>query len=78
VVYRRLDEEAVLVHMGTNQIYALNPTAARFWELYSDGLSLDEIEERLRNEFDVTVERLRSQIQELLLELTREDIVRPG
>ena len=39
VVFRRLDDEVVLVNMKTNLIYALNPTAARFWELLRRGSS---------------------------------------
>jgi Transglutaminase-like superfamily/Coenzyme PQQ synthesis protein D (PqqD) len=33
VVWRWVDDEAVLVNVKTNRIYSLNPTGARLWEL---------------------------------------------
>ncbi len=37
VTARRLGENIVLVHLGTDRIYELNPTAARIWELIQTG-----------------------------------------
>src|SRR5829696_3032146 len=37
VSWRRLGDEVVIVHLKTNQIYRLNRTAARFWELVAEG-----------------------------------------
>jgi len=37
VVARRVDDEIVLMHLGTSHIFALNPTGARFWELLKSG-----------------------------------------
>jgi hypothetical protein len=75
VVSRRLQDEIVLVHMKTNRIYALNETGARFWELLVEGFKREEVEERLRSEFDVDEARVRAEIDALLAELTRENIV---
>jgi hypothetical protein len=75
VVFRRLDDEVVLVDMKTNLIYALNPTAARFWELYAEGLGRAEIESRLLGEFDVERKTLGTEIDTLLAELARAGIV---
>ena len=76
VVYRRLGDEVVLVHLRTNQIFALNETGARFWELLSAGRDRDEIETVLLAEFDVSAADLAHEIDELLAALSREDIVR--
>ena len=43
-------------HMGRNDIFALNPTAARLWELLSEGLSRAEAVEQLKSEFDASEE----------------------
>jgi hypothetical protein len=53
VVARLMDGEAVLVHLGTNRIYTLNSTAARFWELLEGGMDRNEIKRTLLAEFDV-------------------------
>jgi hypothetical protein len=76
VVARRLGDQVVLVHLGTNRILALNPTGARFWELLAEGRSRGEIEEQLRQEYDVRDTQLAQEINELLDALGAEDLVR--
>jgi Coenzyme PQQ synthesis protein D (PqqD) len=76
VVAQRVGEDVVLVHLKTNQIYALNETGARFWELLVEGRSRDKIERALREEFDVAPEPLRRDIDALITDLARQDIVR--
>jgi hypothetical protein len=75
VIFRRLESEGILVHMGTNHMYALSATGARFWELYSEGRTRTEIEEQLLVEFDVSREQLRAEIDSLLGDLARERLV---
>ena len=69
VVYQRVGEELVLVHLKTNQIYALNETGARFWELVCEGRSRPEIESQMLEEFDVEPAALAGEIDALLVEL---------
>jgi Coenzyme PQQ synthesis protein D (PqqD) len=75
VVFRRLDNDMVLVHMKTNEIYALNPTGARFWELFADGLPRGQIEQRMLAEFAVEPGQLAGEIDRLLADLARHDLV---
>lgn len=77
VVSRHLGDEVVLVNLVTNEIYALNETGAAFWELFSEGLSRPEIEQRLLASFDVDEATLRNEIDALLAALLERDIVRP-
>ena len=76
VVSQRVGEDVVLVHLKTNQIFALNETGARFWELLAEGRSRAEIECALHEEFDVEPEPLRREIDALVADLARQDIVR--
>jgi hypothetical protein len=76
VVSRRLDDEVVLVHLGTNQIYRLNATGARFWELAAEGLDERAIAARLRAEFDVGEEQVRGEIASMVERLASEGLVR--
>ena len=62
VVSRRLGDEVVLVHLGTNQIYRLNATAARWWELVEEGLDEPTVVQRLHEEFEVDPEEVRADI----------------
>lgn len=70
VVAERVQDEIVLVHLKTNQIYALNATAARAWELLGEGHERDAIAERMQREFDVVPDQLRQEIDRLMSSLT--------
>jgi hypothetical protein len=75
VVYRELEGEIVLVHLGTNRIYSLNETGARFWELLASGSERAEIERQLLDEFAVEPEDLRQEIDSMLSALAEEGLV---
>jgi hypothetical protein len=75
VVSRRLGDEIVLVHLGTNQIYRLNATGARFWELAAEGLDEEAIAARLRAEFDVGDEQVRGEIAAMVERLAAQGLV---
>jgi len=75
VVSSRLGEVGVLVHLETNRIFELNATGVRIWELAGEGRTLGEIEATLQREFEVTPERLRTELLALVAELAREGMV---
>ena len=69
VVYRELNGEVVLVHLGSDRIYALNETGARFWQLLAAGRDRAAIEAQLVEEFSVEPAELDVEIDALLAEL---------
>ncbi len=75
VVFKRLDDRMVLVHLGTNQIFELNDTGARVWELLQEGLATDSLFDRLTDEFEVDSTTLREEIASLLTELADEGLI---
>jgi Coenzyme PQQ synthesis protein D (PqqD) len=75
VVSRELGDQAVLVHLGTNRIYSLNPTGTRFWSLLVSGAERDAIERQLLAEFDVSEDELRRELDQLLASLQEEGLV---
>jgi hypothetical protein len=75
VVWRRVDEEAVLVNLKTNRIYSLNLTGARLWELISDGNDREAAEAALLEEFDVEESELRNEVAAVLEELAKEGLI---
>ena len=75
VVSRRMGDEAVLVHLVTNRMFALNETGARFWELFTAGRSRGEIEQQLQQEYDVSQEQVAQEIDALLDALEAERLV---
>jgi hypothetical protein len=76
VLARRLGDELVLVHLDTNQIYTLNETGARFWELLAERSDREGIEAALEAEFDVTSDEVSAEVDRLVAELASLDLVR--
>jgi coenzyme PQQ synthesis protein D (PqqD) len=75
VVARRVADEVVLVQLQSNQIFALNRTGARFWELVSSGMPSREAAQRMLDEFDVSAERLEEEVEGILQLLLDEHLL---
>ena len=75
VLTRQLPGGAVLVHLQTNQIFELNETAARVWELLGSGVPPSDLVNRLINEFAVDADAAAAEVTTLLEMLTREGLL---
>jgi hypothetical protein len=75
VVFRRLEGRLVLVHMATNQVFELNRTGARIWELLVQGIGGEQLVQSLAHEFDVDREQLRSEVSDILSDLVAENLI---
>jgi hypothetical protein len=78
VVTQLVEGETVLVHLQTNEIYALNATATRAWDLLASGMSRESVQEALQSEFDVPPEQLRSEIDALIGGLVEKKLLQPA
>ena len=76
VIARHLGESAVLVHLPTNQVYELNHTGARVWDLIGEGMPFDQIVQTLAAEFDMDPGGVATDVTELIAWLRDEDLVR--
>jgi hypothetical protein len=61
--------------MGTNQIYDLNRTGYRIWQLLQEGSEADAICDRLREEFDVDQSVASNELDALLRLLSSEGLI---
>ena len=61
--------------MGTNQIYDLNRTGYRVWQLLQEGSDADAISDRLREEFDVDQSVASNELDTLLRHLSAEGLI---
>jgi len=61
--------------MGTNQIYDLNRTGYRVWQLLQEGSEADAICDRLREEFDVDQSVASNELDALLRQLSAEGLI---
>lgn len=76
VIFRRVDNELVLVKIATNEIFALNPTGARIWELLGEGADIDHTVQRLVEEYDAPKETVRLEVEVFVTELQRQGFLR--
>jgi hypothetical protein len=65
-VLRRVGGGAVLVHLGTSQVFELNGTASRVWELAATGAARPSIVETLASEYDGERESIARDVDELI------------
>ena len=75
VISRPFGDAAVLVDLTTNQIFELNRTGYRIWELLDERLDRAAITEVLQREFTVERSQLELEVDELLNELRRENLL---
>jgi hypothetical protein len=75
VVAQRVEDQIVVVNLTTNRIFALSSTAARVWELLSEGRDQSEIQAQLSQEYAIDGPELRKEIERLLAELNAESLV---
>ena len=78
MVTQQVEGETVVVHLQTNEIYALNKTASRGWELLAGGMSRDAVIEQLQRDFDAPSEQIGAEIDTLIARLVEQKILRPS
>ena len=75
VIVTELDGEAVLLHLDTKLYFSLNAMGVTIWKLLDEGLTLGQIGERLFQEYDVTPEKARQCVVDLVDQLNDEQLV---
>jgi hypothetical protein len=75
VVSRRVGDEVVLVHIGRDQIYSLNRTGARAWELLGEGQDLSAVRATLAAEFRAQPDEVGRELEALISDLERSGLV---
>lgn len=75
VVSRRVGDDIVLVNLQSDEMYSLNSTGARAWELLGEGHDLEAIDATLADEYDVDLEEVRRERETLVDELKQRGLV---
>lgn len=79
VIFKPVSEGAVLLHTGTEVYFGLNHVGAHVWQLLEESRDLDDIVARLGESYpSVSADQLRTDISELLQELTENGLVVAG
>jgi Coenzyme PQQ synthesis protein D (PqqD) len=80
VVCRKIEGELILVPIRSgvgdlNSLYTLNPVGSLLWEFMTDGHTIDEMVERVCDEFEVTAPQAQQDIEAFLDSLMAEQLV---
>ena len=78
VISRQVGDERVLVHLQSNEMYSLNATGARAWELLSDGQDEEAIAATLSDEYDIDRGEAQRELDTLLADFERHHLVEPA
>ena len=70
--------ETVILHLDDGIYYSLNSVGARVWALLQEPHTADELVVRVVEEFDVSAERCRADLEELLGALHERALVVPA
>ena len=77
VRFRRLLDEAVLIHQEKAAALVLNDTAISFLELCDGQRTVDEIIAGMVDDFEVSAEQLLEDLAPFIRELAEEGIIKP-
>lgn len=69
------NQEAVLLHLKTQQYYTLNETGTIIWQELAQADSLDKIGQTLRAQYNLTLEQAYQHIIDLVSGLVAEQLV---
>jgi hypothetical protein len=74
-VYNTLDDQSVLINVRTNEIYELNQTGTRFWDLLCAGHDRAGIRRVMLQEFEVDEAVLDREIEGLISSLESSSLI---
>ncbi|MBD3175337.1 MAG: PqqD family peptide modification chaperone [Armatimonadia bacterium] len=76
VVFTAMQDEAVLLHLGTRKYYGLNETGLRIWQMIQVGANVGDVVTALSEEYEAEGDELREAVLTLIGELLEEGLVR--
>ena len=71
----RVADEAVILHLGSGTYFGLDEVGARIWELIAEPRRVEDVRDRLSEEYEVEPERCAADLLRLLGELAEHDLI---
>ena len=75
VAWRIIDGEAVIMNLNKGNYYSLNNSGAMIWNMLSENKDRSNIVEEILKEFKVSKSRAEKDLDTLLKDLLKEDLV---
>jgi hypothetical protein len=70
--------DTILLDLANDQYFTLNQVGSRCWALLADGVSVDDATMALVEEFDVSPDTLRSDLNRLFAALRQSELIVPA
>lgn len=71
-----IDGETVILHPDVGKYYGLNEVGTFVWDLLQEPRSVEQLCQEVVDVYDVERERCRTDIEDLLVELVENDLIR--
>ena len=78
VLFREIDNECVLLDLGSGTYFGLNEVGTRIWNLLREGLPEDEIVRTIAEEYESDDVTIRADVRRLLSELESRKLIVDG
>ena len=75
VMVRILSDEAVILNLASGVYFGLDSVGTRMWQLLSEHGSVNEVVQKLLEEYEVEEAQLRSDLESLVQQLTEKGLV---
>ncbi|MCA9903482.1 MAG: PqqD family protein [Anaerolineae bacterium] len=75
VILQQFGQEALLLHVATENVYQLNATGAQIVGLLTQGKSVTEVMQQILGEFDVSEIQLAREFRDLLADLLEQKLI---
>lgn len=75
VIHTELDTGSALLDVETNTYFLLNKTGALVWDSMQEHRTLDQLCDTVASKFNVSEAECKADVQKLLLELLKKDLV---
>jgi hypothetical protein len=75
VINETIDGEAIMINLVTGNYYSLDTIGAEIWELLEQSIAADDVVTVLGMRYDAPNEIIREAVDDLLMELLREQLV---
>jgi hypothetical protein len=75
LVFSKIDDEIIMMSIKNGEYYGLDNIGSRIWEIIEKPVTLKEVVEMLKNEFEVTDEQCRSDVIGFLSALINKELV---
>ena len=75
VISSKLEDQLVMMDIEKGKYFSMNPVASKVWELLEEPSSVNELCDKLLNEFEVSKEQCFNEVLELLGKMKELDLL---